>query len=554
VGRYPLLRREVLRLSSLPVAQDTSLKVVKSVWLGDFQSHEDTKIELAGPGKITVLVGQTDSGKTSVVRALRWVLYNVPQGVEFVRVNRNQATVTIEMSDGAKVVRERSRGSVNRYRIIKPGATDGGLKLEGFGLQVPQEVVDVTGVRLVKVGEKDLMLNLSEQLDGPFLGASISSPERARILGKLAGTEEVDEAQRTLSTDIHRGNGEVSRLETEIAALDARIAEYGWLPGLKETIEAVEEIVARAKADEERRGKFSEIRARLNEIAAKELEQRRVLDRWANLDRLELVVVGHVEPAMRRGEALRELKANLQKVARDTAAWRGITDRWLGLEEAAIICVTLERNVVRAGRFRDLSSSLKLTAQGINRAWLTIAKWRGVHAARDIVLDLETSILPQVAGLRRLKVAFVDNASAQTAQEAVLARYARIEDTAKLVTQAEVAWRRVGDLRDLKRYLHENDVRQIVELVKLDHLAGVEKAAGKASQVESSLPILATLHSLSYGLIKNREAQVVAEESFKRNSQAVVDAEKVYVDTLIRMKICPLCGSKVDPQLIKEVA
>ena len=58
---------------------------IKSIELQNFQSHVKTIIEPAGPGFLTVITGPSDSGKTAIIRALKWLLYNQPQGAEFTR-------------------------------------------------------------------------------------------------------------------------------------------------------------------------------------------------------------------------------------------------------------------------------------------------------------------------------------------------------------------------------------------------------------------------------------------------------------------------------------
>ena len=52
---------------------------MESVSLSNFQSHVETRLQFAGEGRLTVIVGPTDSGKTTIVRALKWVSITSPQ-------------------------------------------------------------------------------------------------------------------------------------------------------------------------------------------------------------------------------------------------------------------------------------------------------------------------------------------------------------------------------------------------------------------------------------------------------------------------------------------
>ena len=138
-------------------------------------------MEPAPSRQLTVIVGPSDSGKTAIIRALRWLYYDIPRGTDFISVQERSARVTLSLADGNKVVRERSRTTYNRYLVNDQ-------RFEGFKNIVPAEVMENTGVRPVTVGDLVLNLNLAEQLDGPFLGKSVSDPARAKVLGKLAGT------------------------------------------------------------------------------------------------------------------------------------------------------------------------------------------------------------------------------------------------------------------------------------------------------------------------------------------------------------------------------
>jgi exonuclease SbcC len=47
---------------------------IQKLKIKNFQSHHDTEIEF-GPG-INVITGTSDAGKTSILRAIMFVLYN----------------------------------------------------------------------------------------------------------------------------------------------------------------------------------------------------------------------------------------------------------------------------------------------------------------------------------------------------------------------------------------------------------------------------------------------------------------------------------------------
>src|SRR5690606_23498632 len=144
------------------------------VRIRNYQSHADTVLEPAPAGQLTVIVGPSDVGKTAILRALRWLYFNRPQGDDFRRVGTEHTMVTVETTDGRTVTRSRSAETI--------GYVVDGIILEGFGLDVPLEVQETTGVRPVQIAGEELEVNIARQLDPPFLGSGISGPARAKAL------------------------------------------------------------------------------------------------------------------------------------------------------------------------------------------------------------------------------------------------------------------------------------------------------------------------------------------------------------------------------------
>ena len=55
--------------------------MIDKIKIQNYQSHENTELELS-PG-INVIIGETDRGKTSILRALNWMFSNRPLGEGF---------------------------------------------------------------------------------------------------------------------------------------------------------------------------------------------------------------------------------------------------------------------------------------------------------------------------------------------------------------------------------------------------------------------------------------------------------------------------------------
>ncbi|MTI95214.1 MAG: hypothetical protein FH749_06955 [Firmicutes bacterium] len=264
------------------------MSVINKLTVENFQSHKKTEIEPAPPGQLTVITGPSDSGKTAIIRALKWVLYNRPHGNEFIRVGAKKAMVSVTLINGV-VSRQRSAG-VNRYEVFKGDYfEDGYTTLEGFGNEVPIEVQELTGVRQTMVGDVPLNLNLAEQLDGPFLGSIISVGARARILGKLAGTEEIDHANKLLGTDLHRRKQDRERAKARIDELQTQLEQFKGLPRLGELVEQLESLIAQARNDVERIQRLRAVRDKLHARQGQAQQWQAVLAKLAVVSEAEIL-------------------------------------------------------------------------------------------------------------------------------------------------------------------------------------------------------------------------------------------------------------------------
>ena len=172
------------------------MKISKIV-LRNFESHEYSEIPL-DPG-ITVITGQTDSGKSSIYRAVYWLVANEPRGDDFIRRGESTATVELHLDDGTIIVRRKGKG-VNQYEIIRPQAEP--LVYNSIGNSIPQEVWALLGMDgFLLPGEEKPSINFAEQGSPPF-GVYDSGPEKARKLSSFTGLDRADAAIRLLTSEI----------------------------------------------------------------------------------------------------------------------------------------------------------------------------------------------------------------------------------------------------------------------------------------------------------------------------------------------------------------
>src|SRR5882672_11435196 len=82
--------------------------------LRNYQTHTDYKLRV-GPG-CTTIIGQSDRGKSSILRALRWLCTGKPNGSTFIRRGAKETSITLWI-DGHKIQRQRGAADAGVYTV-----------------------------------------------------------------------------------------------------------------------------------------------------------------------------------------------------------------------------------------------------------------------------------------------------------------------------------------------------------------------------------------------------------------------------------------------------
>lgn len=167
------------------------MKIV-SLKLTNFQGHVDSVVEFSE--FFNCIVGATNSGKSSIVRALMFVAHN-QWYPDYVNKVAKKCSVKITFDNGISV--ERSKGpKVNEVSIQ---AADGTIQTyKEFGTTYPKAIQDcLAGISGIV---DDLILNFADQDDMLFL---LKSPNAARIklFGQLMGIGVVDKMAEDIRSD-----------------------------------------------------------------------------------------------------------------------------------------------------------------------------------------------------------------------------------------------------------------------------------------------------------------------------------------------------------------
>lgn len=195
----------------------------KKCRIKNFQSHKDTVLNF--DEHVNAIVGTSDSGKTAILRALKWLIHNKPAGSAYVShwVDKAPTKVSLLMPEGR--ISKIRKGNQQIYSV-------NGTELKAFGQNVPDEVTD-----LLNMGE----CNFQQQFDSPFL-LTKSSGEVSSFFNKIVNLEIIDSAIQKLRSQIREAKNESSSIEEQLQENTEQLNQFEFLPKYEASIIALDKL------------------------------------------------------------------------------------------------------------------------------------------------------------------------------------------------------------------------------------------------------------------------------------------------------------------------
>lgn len=283
--------------------------MIQSIELTNFQRHRHLHLDLSEG--TNVLAGTSDSGKSSVVRAVNWALNNRPLGLDSLRWDPKLARVNLpplEKDELTRVTitvpehiitRERNEKGINRYVVD-------GEELSALRGEVPAKVLQIMNIEpYCFQGQHDQYFLLQD-----------SAGEVAKKLNSVAGLEDIDKGLANISA-MAREN---KRLKESTSALLGLLTEQiEELSFITDAIELVERI-------DEAEGKRLELKLGIDKLGAYAKERTEIL---GNIGAAEswLQIEEDSAPTFQKLQKLRQLEAQTSEISGQIKSWRRFQDQ-----------------------------------------------------------------------------------------------------------------------------------------------------------------------------------------------------------------------------------
>ena len=181
---------------------------LRQIKLENFQAHRDLTIPVE-PG-VNVIVGPTNAGKSSVFRALRWLVEHKPaSGLQ--TFDTDSMSVSIETDEGKAVERFKTK---TEYGYKAEGAT-----FLACATKQPPEIQAILGLSPI---------NLQGQHDPPFL-LTLTPGQMAKELNRIVDLSIIDKANSFASSGAMQAKGQVEATAKLLEKHQEEVAKWDWV-------------------------------------------------------------------------------------------------------------------------------------------------------------------------------------------------------------------------------------------------------------------------------------------------------------------------------------
>lgn len=202
--------------------------MLEKVIVKNFQRHKNLEV-LFVPG-VTTIVGDTNAGKSAILRLLRWVALNRLHGTaeSYIRWGADDMAGILYF-DGHKLIRRRGK-SGNLYKLD-------GKEFKAFGHDVPPEIANALSVT------PD---NFQRQLD-PQFWLTESSGQIAKHLNAIVNLEVIDATLAAAGFALKRSRIEKEVQQEGLKRIDDELSKTEWVHRANRSLKKVESLNTRHK-------------------------------------------------------------------------------------------------------------------------------------------------------------------------------------------------------------------------------------------------------------------------------------------------------------------
>ena len=194
--------------------------MITDLEIANFQSHEYTALEFV-PGT-NVILGNSDTGKSSIIRAINWAVSNRPSGDSF-RANFTKKDTEISIAFGEDYVSRKKGKGINGYST---GQDD----YKALRTDVPDGVKAITRMEEVNIQPQYKSYFLLDETPGNV----------AKAFNSVSGLEKMDAALKNINSKVRATSSALAINLKEAVSIEEQIEELNWIADAEKILTQIE--------------------------------------------------------------------------------------------------------------------------------------------------------------------------------------------------------------------------------------------------------------------------------------------------------------------------
>lgn len=360
---------------------------ITDIYLTNFQSYEQGHFELSE--KVNLITGASDSGKTALIRALSWVLFNDYTTDLLIRNGYNNVEVKIVFNNGNFILRGR-KGNTNYYYIKNNPDNEEIKKYENFGREIPSEIQDDFLFKKVNLLNEKYNILIASQLENSFLLSETDST-KANAIGKLVNIDILDNASRNVLREIKSTKGELNFKKSFINEKEESLNKYDYLNEEKIKIDNLKALYNNLSKNSEKLYILQTLSKKLTELNGRINNGYKYLDNYQGLD-ICLKTLQHTQNNISSFLKLNQIYEYYQQVIKEIESNNVNLNNLRYTDLISEIIDILDKNLTLLMFLKPLYDRLTNVNSSYNNYETILEKFKQVPKSYNILLNTQNDI------------------------------------------------------------------------------------------------------------------------------------------------------------------
>jgi DNA repair ATPase RecN len=189
--------------------------------LHNFQNHRNLEFPLS---QITTIIGESDTGKSAIVRSLQWLCLNSLQGDSFITHGKKKTYAQLDVDDYGTITRRRGSG-VNGYVLADDEERN------AIGRDVPPDIANI-----LNIGE----INIAAQHDPPFW-FTLTPNQLTKELNSIADIAWLDRLMQASNANLRKVQSELDVTASRVTSLENTVKDSEYVETANTELKQLEE-------------------------------------------------------------------------------------------------------------------------------------------------------------------------------------------------------------------------------------------------------------------------------------------------------------------------